>query len=208
MSGRARVGVAAAGAMVLALVAAGCGGGGDEAAGTPKVEVSGAPDGATNAHAGHSMLKARQGFSVPEITEQGTRGEILEAFWDFYRVQVETQHKMDPVLAEYSTVMVGKALTRHSQLIEQYNDKGLHLHGAPRISDVSILEVRSSVKPPQAVVGACVDDTNWVATKKPRASKASTSGVDYTRVGISMEQGTWRVYDTAEENRDQTRCSG
>jgi hypothetical protein len=206
MSGRTRVGVAAAGLTVLGLLAAGCGGGGDQAAGTPKVEVSGASE--SSAHAGHHMLKARQNLSVPEITEQGARGEILEAFWDYYRVQVQTQHKMDPVLPEYSAVMVGKALTRHSQLIQQYNDKALKLHGAPRISDVSILEFRSDLNPPQAVVGACVDDTNWVATKKPRAAKSGTSGVDYTRVGISLEQGSWRVYDTAEENRDLSRCSG
>jgi hypothetical protein len=206
MSGRTRVGVAAAGLTVLALLSAGCGGGGDEAAGTPKVEVSGASE--NTAHAGHEMLKARQSLSVPEITEQGTRGEILEAFWDYYRVQVQTQHKMDPVLPEYASAMVGKALTRHSQLIQQYNDKGLKLHGAPRISDVSILQFNSNSNPPQAVVGACVDDTNWVATKKPRVAEAGTSGVDYTRVGISLEQGSWRVYDTAEENRDQSRCSG
>jgi hypothetical protein len=206
MSGRARVGVAVAGFTVLALLTAGCGGGGEEAAGTPKVEVSGAPE--STAHAGHRMLEARQSLSVPEITEQGARGEILEAFWDYYRIQVQTQHKMDPVLPEYATVMVGKALTRHSQLIQQYNDEGLKLHGAPRISDVSILELHSDVNPPQAVVGACVDDTNWVATRKPRAAKSGTSGMDYTRVGVSLEQGSWRVYDTAEENRDQSRCSG
>jgi hypothetical protein len=206
MSGRARVGVAAAGFTVLGLLAAGCGGGGDEAAGAPKVEVSGASG--STAHSGHRMLKARQSLSVPEITEPGARGEVLEAFWDYYRVQVKTQHKMDPVLPEYASVMVGKALTRHSQLIQQYNDKGLKLHGAPRISEVSILEFRAEVTPPQAVVGACVDDTNWVATKKPRAAKSGTSGVDYTRVGVSLEQGSWRVYDTAEENRDQSRCSG
>ncbi|MGH3316001.1 MAG: hypothetical protein ACRDO0_07640, partial [Nocardioidaceae bacterium] len=69
MSGRTRVGVAAAGLTALALLTAGCGGGGEEASGTPKVEVSGAAE--STAHTGHHMLKARQSLSVPEITEQG-----------------------------------------------------------------------------------------------------------------------------------------
>jgi len=206
MSGRARVGVAAAGAMVMALVAAGCGGGGDEAAGTPKVEVSGAPDGATNAHAGHTMLKARQGFSVPEITERGTRGEILEAFWDYYRVRVQTQHKMDPVLPEYSSVMVGDALTSHSKSIAKYNRRGWNLYGAPEITGVEILSYKPGMSPPQAVVGACVDDANWRAAGTKPASKPTGTGADYTRVGISKEQGVWRVYGLAQESRDQQRC--
>ena len=108
MSGRARVGVAVAGLTALALLTAGCGGGGEEASGTPKVEVSGASE--RTAHAGHHMLKARESLSVPEITEQGARGEALEAFWDYYRVQVQTQDQMDPVLPEYASVMVGNAL--------------------------------------------------------------------------------------------------
>jgi hypothetical protein len=204
MSGRTRVGVAAAGLTVLGLLAAGCGGGGDEAAGTPKVEVSGASE--SSAHAGHHMLKARQNLSVPEITEQGARGEILEAFWDYYRVRVQTQHKMDPVMPGYASVMVGDALTRYSRSIEKYNRRGWKLYGAPEITDVEVLSYKPGMNPPQAVVGACVDDGNWRAAGKRPASRPRGAGVDYTRAGISKEQGSWRVYGLAQESRDQGRC--
>jgi hypothetical protein len=204
MSGRTRVGVAAAGLTVLALLTAGCGGTGDEAAGTPKVEVSGSSE--STGHAGHHMLKARQSLSVPEITEQGARGEILEAFWDYYRVRVQTQAQMDPVMPEYASVMVGDALTAHSKAIAKYNRRGWKLYGAPEITDVEVLSYQPGMSPPQAVVGACVDDGNWRAAGKPPAAKPSGAGVDYTRVGISKEQGSWRVYGVAQESKDQGRC--
>jgi hypothetical protein len=204
MSGRARVGVAAAGFTVLGLLAAGCGGGGDEAAGAPKVEVSGASG--STAHSGHRMLKARQSLSVPEITEPGARGEVLEAFWDYYRVRVQTQEQMDPLMPEYASVMVGDALTAHSKAIAKYNRRGWKLYGAPEISDVAIVSYAPGMSPPQAVVGACVDDGNWRAAVKPPAAKPRGAGVDFTRVGISKEQGAWRVYGVAQEAKDQGRC--
>jgi hypothetical protein len=205
MSGRTRVGVAAAGLTVLGLLAAGCGGGGDEAAGTPKVEVSGASE--SSAHAGHHMLKARQNLSVPEITEQGARGEILEAFWDYYRVQVQTQHKMDPVLPEYASAMVGEALTTHSQLLSKYNRQHRDIYGAPVITGVEVLSYQGEGADPQAVVGACVDTTNWVALKRSRPARPSDQNEDYTRVGVAKVSGAWKVYDKAIESRDQGRCS-
>jgi hypothetical protein len=201
MSGRTRVGVAAAGLTVLALLTAGCGGGGDEAAGTPKVEVSGSSE--STGHAGHHMLKARQSLSVPEITEQGARGEILEAFWDYYRVRVQTQAQMDPVMPEYASVMVGDALTAHSKAIAKYNRRGWAIYGVPEISDVEILKVDQGSGTPQAVVGACIDDGNWTAAKKPPRFTADTS-VEFSQVGLAKVQGTWKVYARTQKQDD--RC--